>query len=172
MATVGTNRPSGYDHHHNHHQNPLQADDEFSLRHMMDAEPTGPNDGRDILSGSKSIPATGAGSSNNGVVDITATQKMVSAMSGSLLTSLLGMSLVSFSIRFMLISVAQLHPSMSSAYACSRKKHLDRPSISLNSQLPPLHSLPLRPPNSVSHPAVAKFSSPVATPNSVSLRLG
>ncbi|KAI7771653.1 hypothetical protein LZL87_005929 [Fusarium oxysporum] len=88
MATAGTNRPSGYD-HHNHHQNPLQADDEFSLRHMMDAEPTGPNDGRDILSGSKSIPAAGAGSSNNGVVDITATQKMVSAMSGSLLTSLL-----------------------------------------------------------------------------------
>lgn len=93
MATAGTNRPGGYDHHHNHHQNPLQADDEFSLRHMMDAEPTGPNDGRDILSGSKSIPAAGAGSSNNGVVDITATQKMVSAMSGSLLTSLLGMSL-------------------------------------------------------------------------------
>ncbi|KAF5645417.1 mitochondrial carrier family [Fusarium sp. NRRL 25303] len=89
MATAGTNRPGGYDHHHNHHQNPLQADDEFSLRHMMDAEPTGPNDGRDILSGSKSIPAAGAGSSNNGVVDITATQKMVSAMSGSLLTSLL-----------------------------------------------------------------------------------
>ncbi|WKT46598.1 WD40 repeat [Fusarium oxysporum f. sp. vasinfectum] len=55
----------------------------------MDAEPTGPNDGRDILSGSKSIPAAGAGSSSNGVVDITATQKMVSAMSGSLLTSLL-----------------------------------------------------------------------------------
>ncbi|KAF5592152.1 mitochondrial carrier family [Fusarium pseudocircinatum] len=89
MATVGTNRPSGYDDHHNHHQNPLQADDEFSLRHMMDTEPTGPNDGRDILSGSKSIPAAGAGSNNNGVVDITATQKMVSAMSGSLLTSLL-----------------------------------------------------------------------------------
>lgn len=171
MATAGTNRPSGYD-HHNHHQNPLQADDEFSLRHMMDAEPTGPNDGRDILSGSKSIPAAGAGSSNNGVVDITATQKMVSAMSGSLLTSLLGMSLFSSCIRFMLITVAQLHPSMSSACDSSRKRLLDRPSISLNSQLLPPRSPPPKPPNSVSHPAVEKSFSPVATPNSVSLRLG
>lgn len=129
MATVGTNRPSGYDHHHNHnhHQNPLQADDEFSLRHMMDAEPTGPNDGRDILSGSKSIPAAGAGGSNNGVVDITATQKMVSAMSGSLLTSLLGRYLSSSSIRLMLTSVAQLRPSMSFACDFSRKRLLDRP---------------------------------------------
>ncbi|KAM0349085.1 hypothetical protein ACHAPU_004020 [Fusarium lateritium] len=89
MATVGTNRPGGYDHHH-HHDNPLQADDEFSLRHMMDAESNSPSGGRrDVLSGSSSIPASGAGSDNNGAVDITATQKMVSAMSGSLLTSLL-----------------------------------------------------------------------------------
>ncbi|RBR25974.1 uncharacterized protein FIESC28_01247 [Fusarium coffeatum] len=85
MATVGTNRPGGY---HHHHQNPLQNDDEFSLRHMMDAEPNGPDSARDILSGSSSIPAAGD-TSGNGVVDITAAQKMVSAMSGSLLTSLL-----------------------------------------------------------------------------------
>ncbi|UZP46167.1 hypothetical protein NXS19_013979 [Fusarium pseudograminearum] len=86
MATIGTNRPGGYDHHH--HQNPLQNDDEFSLRHMMDAEPNSPDNSRDILSGSSSIPATGDGK-GNGTVEITATQKMVSAMSGSLLTSLL-----------------------------------------------------------------------------------
>lgn len=86
MATVGTNRPGGYDHHY--HQNPLQNDDEFSLRHMMDAEPNGPDSARDVLSGSSSIPAAGD-ANGNGVVDITATQKMVSAMSGSLLTSLL-----------------------------------------------------------------------------------
>ncbi|KAF4454971.1 hypothetical protein F53441_2628 [Fusarium austroafricanum] len=89
MATVGTGRPSGYDHDHDHHQNPLQADDEYSLRHLMNTEPESPDNGRDILSGSKSISMAGAGSNNNGMVDITATQKMVSAMSGSLLTSLL-----------------------------------------------------------------------------------
>ncbi|KAL4729025.1 Carrier protein, mitochondrial [Fusarium chlamydosporum] len=89
MATIGTNRPGGYDHdHHHHHQNPLQNDDEFSLRHMMDAEPNGPDSARDVLSGSSSIPAAGDGNGTS-VVDITATQKMVSAMSGSLLTSLL-----------------------------------------------------------------------------------
>jgi len=92
MATVGTNRSGGYDHHH-HHQNPLQNDDEFSLRHMMDAEPNNPGNSRDALSGSSSIPAAGDGNGNS-VVDITATQKMVSAMSGSLLTSLLGMSII------------------------------------------------------------------------------
>ncbi|KAF4991097.1 hypothetical protein FGRMN_8057 [Fusarium graminum] len=91
MATVGTNRPGGYDHHHHHHHdNPLQADDEFSLRHMMDTESNNPSsERRDVLSGSSSIPASGAGGDSNGAVDITATQKMVSAMSGSLLTSLL-----------------------------------------------------------------------------------
>jgi solute carrier family 25 protein 39/40 len=89
MATIGTNRPGGYDHHHDHHhQNPLQNDDEFSLRHMMDAEPNNPDNPRDVLSGSSSIPAAGDGNGSS-AVDITATQKMVSAMSGSLLTSLL-----------------------------------------------------------------------------------
>jgi solute carrier family 25 protein 39/40 len=89
MATIGTNRPGGYDHHHHHHhQNPLQNDDEFSLRHMMDAEPNNPDNPRDVLSGSSSIPAAGDGNGSS-AVDITATQKMVSAMSGSLLTSLL-----------------------------------------------------------------------------------
>jgi solute carrier family 25 protein 39/40 len=87
MATIGTNRSGGYDHHH-HHQNPLQNDDEFSLRHMMDSEPNGPDSSRDVLSGSSSIPAAGDGKGSS-VADITATQKMVSAMSGSLLTSLL-----------------------------------------------------------------------------------
>lgn len=82
MVPVGANRSGGFDHHQHHHQSPLQAaDDDFSLAHMIDTEPNGPDNG-----GSPS--AVGAGSSD--IVDITAGQKMVSAMSGSLLTSLLG----------------------------------------------------------------------------------
>ncbi|KAL2675526.1 hypothetical protein Neosp_011712 [[Neocosmospora] mangrovei] len=90
MAPVGANRSGGFDHHHDnqhhhHHQSPLQADDDFSLAHMIDTEPNGPDNG-----GSPSVSGAGArGPGNNDVVDITAGQKMVSAMSGSLLTSLL-----------------------------------------------------------------------------------
>ena len=172
MATVGTNRPGGYDHHHHHHQNPLQNDDEFSLRHMMDAEPNGPDSARDVLSGSSSIPAAGD-ASGNGVVDITAAQKMVSAMSGSLLTSLLGMSLFLLTNEPQILTcLVQSHLSMLSAYASNRKKLPNQSSISPNSLSQPPPSPPPKPPNWASHHAVAKSSSPAATPNSVSQRPG
>ncbi|KAM5361934.1 hypothetical protein ACJZ2D_012810 [Fusarium nematophilum] len=85
MTPVGANHSGGFDdHNHHHHQNPLQADDEFSLAHIMDTEPNGAGGGG-IPSGSGT-----AGRGHDGeIVDITAAQKMVSAMSGSLLTSLL-----------------------------------------------------------------------------------
>ncbi|KAF4980702.1 hypothetical protein FZEAL_3370 [Fusarium zealandicum] len=87
MASAGADRSGGF-----HQQSPLQADDEFSLANMMDTEPNavGPGSGISSSSGA-SVAGVGAGGrgNDNDVGDITAVQKMVSAMSGSLLTSVL-----------------------------------------------------------------------------------
>ncbi|KAF4985556.1 hypothetical protein FDECE_16475 [Fusarium decemcellulare] len=92
MAPVEANHSGGFDYHNHHaqHQNPLQADDEFSLVHMMDTEPNGPGNGStNLIARSSATSAGGGRGDGNDIVDITAPQKMMSAMSGSLLTSIL-----------------------------------------------------------------------------------
>lgn len=75
-------RSGGLDSNHHNHPN---ADDEFTLANMVDTKrPSG---------GSKPNAPPPA---NDDIVDITAPQKMISAMSGSLLTSLLGTSMLRF----------------------------------------------------------------------------
>ncbi|KAH6991113.1 mitochondrial carrier domain-containing protein [Ilyonectria sp. MPI-CAGE-AT-0026] len=68
-------RSGGLDSNHHNHPN---ADDEFTLANMVDAKRPGGG-------GNSKVPAP----ANDDIVDITAPQKMISAMSGSLLTSLL-----------------------------------------------------------------------------------
>lgn len=76
MASVVLNS-GGRSYHHHHQQDGIHhdhnharlQDDEYAMARLVDIE--GPNGGSDGL-------------------DITATQKMISAMSGSLLTSVLG----------------------------------------------------------------------------------
>ncbi|KAJ3514382.1 hypothetical protein NM208_g15068 [Fusarium decemcellulare] len=85
MAPVEANHSGGFDYHnhHAHHQNPLQADDEFSLVHMMDTEPNGPGNGStNLIARSSATSAGGGRGDGNEIVDITAPQKMMSAMSG------------------------------------------------------------------------------------------
>ncbi|KAF7559308.1 hypothetical protein G7046_g4843 [Stylonectria norvegica] len=73
--------PSGdYLAHEHHHQNPLLAHDEFSMATMVDSEGHG---------GAGGGVGAAAGNSGDDSPDITAAQKMLSATSGSLLTSLL-----------------------------------------------------------------------------------
>ena len=62
--------------HHDH--NPLHAHDEFSMANMVDTE--------------GGVAGNGVGGSGDDPFEITAPQKMISAMSGSLLTSFLGES--------------------------------------------------------------------------------
>lgn len=107
MAPVGAihSRPGGrglyHDENDDTHTHNHALDDEFALANMVDIEEKSGSNGASLA---RAGNVGGSGDGNTGIndasADITALQKMVSAMSGSLLTSLLGKSSASLSFNF------------------------------------------------------------------------